>query len=222
MICPSRGRPGNAAELIRLWPQVTADAMLLVAVDADDPRAGEYARLSRWQMAQVTIGTWPRGPGPILNMLAPGLAAVFPAAGFLGDDHRPRTPGWDKTLTDALITGAGVAYGDDGLRGEELPTAVVMSAALVRGLGYMCPPGLAHLHVDAFWKRLGTDIGNLQYRPDVLIEHMHPSAGKAAGDDGYARMLALEAAGTDRRSYEEFLARRWPGDLARLKDYLDR
>jgi len=222
MICPSRGRPHSAAELIRLWPQVTAAAMLLVVADADDPHADGYARLSRWQMAQVAVISGPRGPGPVLNMVAPGLAAVFPAVGFLGDDHRPRTPGWDKTLTDALITRPGVAYGDDGLRGEELPTAVVMSAALVRRLGYMCPPGLTHLYVDAFWKQLGTDIGNLQYRPDVLIEHLHPSAGKAAADDGYARMLALEAAGTDRRTYDEFLCQRWPADLARLRDSLPR
>jgi hypothetical protein len=46
----------------------------------------------------------------------------------LGDDHRPRTKGWDRRLIDAIesLGGApGIAYGDDKLQGAALPTAWV-------------------------------------------------------------------------------------------------
>jgi hypothetical protein len=102
-----------------------------------------------------------------------------------GDDHRVRTRGWDEALTDAAGP-VGIAYGDDLIQGVELPTSVVMSSDIVRTLGQMVPPTLQHLFVDDYWKALGIGIGQLHYVPEVVIEHMHPSAGKAEMDDSYA------------------------------------
>jgi hypothetical protein len=49
-------------------------------------------------------------------------------------------------------------------------------------------PGCIHLFFDNFVKQLGIDIGVLKYLPDVIIEHLHPVAGKAEMDEGYARV----------------------------------
>jgi hypothetical protein len=101
MLCPSRGRPGNITELRAAWDQVTDHAELLVAVDDDDPALPGY------QDARVLSS--PRRLGPILNTLAAEAAAGYDAVGFLGDDHRPRTPGWDTRLLAALDGRPGVA-----------------------------------------------------------------------------------------------------------------
>jgi hypothetical protein len=96
----------------------------------------------------------------------------------------------------------------------------MVSSPLIRGLGYMVPPGLVHLYLDDFWKQLGTDIGRLSYYPEVIIEHMHPVAGKAPYDPGYTFSLDSALMNADRRRYEEFLARQWQSDLARLRESL--
>jgi hypothetical protein len=49
-------------------------------------------------------------------------------------------------------------------------------------------PGCIHLFFDNFVKQLGIDLEVLKYLPDVIIEHLHPVAGKAEMDEGYARV----------------------------------
>jgi hypothetical protein len=49
-------------------------------------------------------------------------------------------------------------------------------------------PGCIHLFFDNFVKQLGIDLNCLKYLPDVIIEHLHPVAGKAEMDEGYLRV----------------------------------
>ena len=171
MLCPSRGRPGNVAELRRIWDDVTIDADLLVAVDEDDPKLAEYGT-----DVQMMPGVSP-GLGPILNTLCTQHASRYDYVGFLGDDHRPRTHGWDRMLIGALEGRHGVAYGDDQIQSKRAATAVVMSAPIVTALGYMVPPGVIHLYMDVFWVQLGLGLGERA----VLPERDH---GTHASDGG--------------------------------------
>jgi hypothetical protein len=216
VIVPSRGRPRNVARLIGAWQETaTWDTDLVVAVDEDDPELVQYELVvPPWGDLQVGP---PSRIGPILNRLAPELAEKYEVVGFMGDDHLPRTNLWDQTLAYPLQVTPGVAYGNDLWQGEQLPTMCMVSSHLVRTLGYMCPPGLVHLFLDDFWKQLGTDIGHLVYRHDVVIEHMHPVAGKAAFDPGYNFSLDPSLMDGDRKRYQEFLAETWPADLEKLR-----
>lgn len=214
MLCPSRGRPENIAELRRVWGETTTDADLLVAVDENDPKISEYGT-----DVQV-MGPPHLGLGPILNELATQYASQYDYVGFLGDDHRPRTHGWDRTLIGGLEGRHGVAYGDDQIQGKKAATAVVISSPILTALGYMVPPGVIHLYMDNFWVQLGMDLGNVAYRPDVIMEHMHPTAQKAAWDDGYSRVNSIIAYSRDEWAYREYLASLWPSELARIKGIL--
>lgn len=214
MLCPSRGRPQNIERLRAQWPKVTVDAELLVAVDNDDPQLEKYQ-----QGGPVAIVDEPRGLDNIINTLAMYYAPKYKHVGFLGDDHMPRTERWDETLTSALGGQDGVAYGDDLFQGVKVPTSAVVSSRLILGLGYMVPPGVEHLYQDCFWKVLG-EATFLAWCPGVVIEHMHPSAGKGAWDAGYARVNSLEQYSRDEIAYQNFLVNRWPHDQARLLEYL--
>lgn len=221
MLVPSRGRPESAAALGAAWnATVTGDSRLVLLVDADDPaRDGYLAGHERWGQgsSEVRVIDGPRlGIGALLNSQAALEARRAPFTGFMGDDHRPRTEGWDEALTGALGR-PGVAYGDDLLQRQNLPTAMVMSSGIITALGYITPPGVQHVYIDNYWMRLGEDLGNLQYLPDVVIEHMHVLAGKAPWDAGYAASTAPEQCAKDSAAYEAFLAERWPGDLERLR-----
>jgi hypothetical protein len=63
-----------------------------------------------------------------------------------------------------------------------------MTRDIVLELNGITFPGCKHLYFDNFVKQLGIDLGCLIYLPDVIIEHLHPAAGKAEMDEGYARV----------------------------------
>lgn len=224
VIVPSRGRPEAATTLARAFGDTcTAATTLLFAVDDNDPRGREYEAATRVLPFGHTVAVNVIHC-PSTNMVqALNIASVnacvpeswapepanFPApfaVGFMGDDHCPRTYGWDAKYLEALHDlGTGLVYGDDLLQRQNLPTQVAMTSDIVRALGYMAPAGLTHLYVDNFWRDLGNAAGCLRYLPDVIIEHRHPFVGKAAMDDGYERVNTPEMYGKDAQAYETFI-----------------
>jgi hypothetical protein len=217
VICPSRGRPSNIAELAGCFAD--PPPRLVVCVDDDDPTLDEYRRVFHGPEVcfDLSVGSRER-MGPTLNREAVNYAAnpKYSIIGFMGDDHRPRTPGWGQRIADAM-TPMGVVYGNDLLQGEMLPTAVFVDAEIVRRLGYMAPPGLLHLYLDNFWKLLGERLGTLTYLADVVIEHVHPVAGKAEWDDSYLANNSDETYGHDRAVFDAYVANQLEADLEKLR-----
>lgn len=191
VIVPSRGRPDNIAALVESFKQTRTYAELLVVVDDDDELLERYEMVMEAAPDWATLAVTERKRlGPTLNEYAVKSAPLYDIIGFMGDDHRPRTHAWDRTFANSLahMGGVGMAYGNDLLQGPNLPTAVWMSSCIVETLGYMLPPGLTHLYIDDAWKALGLRINKLSYVGDVVIEHLHPVAHKAAWDEGYAEV----------------------------------
>jgi len=190
------------------------DIAIYVGLDEDD--ADFYERLP-----DVRYVVGPRKQlAPWTNYLA--LLALADGADILasfGDDHRPRTQGWDTAVEDAMGTiRSGLVYTADGLQDERLPTAPFWSADIIRKLGWFFPPALKHLYADNYWLKLATDIGRSKYLPDVLIEHLHPSAGKAQEDDvNRANDSHYEH---DRQAYAAFIADEHPGIVDRVRSIL--
>ena len=137
---------------------------------------------------------------------------------FMGDDHRPRTKGWDVFLTDPLKNKIGVSYGNDLLQGKNIPTAVVLSSEIVRELGFMVPPVLRHFFFDNYWKDLGTGIDRLHYMDDVIIEHMHPLNNKSSGDETYG--YAWSQLDHDTPVYDEYRVMQLKQDIEKIKSIL--
>lgn len=187
VIVPSRGRPENIARLLQAWKDTGAEADLEVAVDSDDPSLDEYLSLD----VTVTVGMR-KGMVGTLNDRARVAATHARYLGFMGDDHRVRTLGWDKTVCAELAAmGTGFVYGNDLFQQAALPTAVFLTSDIVRALGYMVPPDLAHMYADNAWRDWGNAIGRLHYLPEVIVEHVHPQAGKADMDAGYEHVWPL-------------------------------
>jgi hypothetical protein len=212
VIVPSRGRPEAARALATAFADTcTADTQLVLALDADD----------------TTLDQYPAGPtqfvGETKSMVEAlnGAAAAYAdalfgmtppfALGFMGDDHRPRTRGWDTTYLDTLsAVGTGIVYGNDLLQGRNLPTQCAMTADIVRALGYMAPPALRHMYVDNFWLELGRAADCIRYLPDVIVEHRHPVAGKAEWDEGYRRVNDVAVYSQDEATFRDFLREQMP------------
>jgi hypothetical protein len=206
IIVPTRGRPDAARELAQVFADTTTGHSAIVfVVDQTDPKLEEYHEKVPPFADLIVRDT--NGMVPALNTVAGWLAddgGVF-AIGFMGDDHRPRTTGWDEAYLEALRElGTGIVYGNDLFQGANLPTQCAMTSNIIRKLGFMAPPNLQHLYVDNFWRDLGNECGMLRYLPDVVVEHMHPFAGKAEMDEGYRRVNAPEVNAKDASAYSEW------------------
>lgn len=215
VIVPSRGRPQNIERLIGDWiDTATSDAMLSVRVDEDDPELEGYLKIKPRGFLEIEVQPF-RGLNRILNAAAVIEANYTGIVGFMGDDHAPRTIGWDQTIEQTLHEKTGVAYGNDLLMGEQLPTAVFITSDLIRTLGWYSPPALTHLCLDVFWKLLG-ETTSLHYLPDVIIEHLHPANGKAEFDERYAAVNNPEMVKSDADAWYFYRDNDWIFDRARL------
>lgn len=206
VIVPTRGRPENVARLEQAIKDTeTSRADFLYIVDHDDPKAKKYVRMGLNRL--IVIHDRLR-LGGTLNWAARKYADLYDAIGFMGDDHLPRTEAWDLRVLEALDVETGqaprVVYGNDLLQGANLPTAVFMHSRIIRALGYMVPPGMIHLYLDNFWKDLGQSLNGLVYLPEVVIEHMHPVAGKADWDERYAEVNAPAVDLGDKAKFQEY------------------
>ena len=219
VVVPSRSRPHNIARLIEAWQATGAfeDASMRVDVDADDPTFRGYVELAETFPAGVRLAVGHRWRSLVhkLNRAARQEQHTYFALGFMGDDHLPRTEGWATRYLDELAElGTGIVFGDDGYQHDNTPTQWAMTADIVRALGgRMVPAPVDHLYCDDAVRDLGKAADCLLYLPDVLIEHMHPSAGKAERDPQYVRVNSRAQYARDRPAYQAWRSKLDPGSL---------
>lgn len=223
VLVPTRGRVKSAIRLFQAFKATsTADTELIFVITADDPAHDDYY----WALTQAgsrAITVHPKSPGfaPPLNAAFEALKASLGfAVAFMGDDHLPRTAGWDsELLSDLKKLKTGVAYGNDLLQGESLPTAVAMTTDIPRTLGFMVPPTILHFYADNVWLDWGKGLDKVAYRDDVVIEHLHPVAGKASEDDSYALSRPLEE--KDQAAYSSYREKSLSDDLKALRELVE-
>lgn len=220
MVVPTRGRPKSARRLADAC--AGTEAWPVFVVDEDDPELDGYRKILTPDEGLLIA---PTGRPGIVDPLNWSVSAILEKnspryISFLGDDHLPRTPGWDVLMLETLgQLGTGICYGNDLLAGERIPTAVFMTADIPRALGYMAPPRLNHLFVDDAWLAWGKGIDRIVYREDVIIEHLHFLNGKADKDATYIHANDANSK-KDGFLWREYQAKELAGDIERLKGLL--
>lgn len=215
VITPSRGRPAQAADCYKTFCDTRGlpDTEMLFVVDRDDPTLAEYNKA-------VPTATFEHSGGGMaapLNAAVAKLASHYDVIGFVGDDHRFRTPGWDTAFARILTDKGGFAFGNDLAR-HDIPTQVFISSNILQALGWMCLPGAKHLYLDNTWRELGVRANCLYYFPDVIVEHIHPFYGKGQMDEGYQRVNAPSMYNHDRMVFEQWLIDGVDQDVATVKE----
>jgi hypothetical protein len=243
VLVPSRGRPETVAQMVEAFANTAAVGdvtTLAFVVDRDDPAAQEYGKAvddltDGWLTLEVVDGgTMVKALNEAAQREVTGRGWRQPpyAVGFMGDDHRPRTYGWDSLYLEALRTldarpgpfpgAAGVAmvYGDDGFQGPNIPTQIAMTAETVRRLGWMAPDAFRHLFVDNVWLSLGQAVQRIMYLPGVLDDHLHPGTGKVPWTPGHERVNASEVWEHDQAAFEAWKRGDGPDDMKAAVDRL--
>lgn len=216
VLVPTRERAAKAAEALQAFRETREDdSHLCLVVDWEDPTRSSY-----WDVVDehdddasiclVRGGNMVAALNEAANLWASGEASDKTGVEyaprslmFMGDDHRPRTAGWDSNYLMELRTlGTGFVYGNDLLQGHHLPTQIAMTTNIVRRLGWMAPPILKHMYVDNSWRDLGVATRRIIYRSDVVVEHMHPIAQKSEWDERYKIVNSGQVYHDDQVSYQ--------------------
>jgi len=209
VIVPTRGRPDASVEFHKEFLQKSMISDLMFAIDEDD--ADSYPRIDG-----VLYEVNPRmGMNGTLNYVATKYADKYKYIAFMGDDHRVRTFGWDLVMAER-IGSLGVAYGNDLIQGQALPTSVMMSSKIIKAIGYMAPPKQKHMYLDNFWLDLGTRLNAIHYLEDVIIEHLHFSVGKSDMDSSYQETNDSAIYNADKVAYDEYLSTQMDIDIDKI------
>jgi len=191
MICPSRGRPDKLARMLKTWRETTFGySDIIVVLDSDDESPYPVEK-------DVTYIVEERRNTPrTINEHVMSRIDNYVGMAFTADDIRYRTKGWDKTIVETIKKANSWAfvYGNDGYHDNTLGTHPAMGAKLVKALGWVHREEFHHLFQDLILRDVMGRVGNVSYYlPDVIIEHMHPTAGKGVLDSTYAAYWNKEA-----------------------------
>ena len=219
VVIPSRGRPGSVERMATAFAETGADELAVYwAIESDDPALPDYRKaVAEWFAYGDVVPVSGATMTSAINAASTHAVADLDPYGVavLNDDHLPRTVGWHTSMLDALLRldPIGLVYPNDGFRGEGLATVWAVHGAWVKAIGRMIPARVDHLYADDAMMDLARIVGNrVEYLPEVLIEHMHPLAGKAETDDGYQRVNGRDKLRADRAVFKM-----WQGSRKRTE-----
>lgn len=211
VIVPTRSRPKNLPGIVEAWHQTGGfgPADLCVVYDADDLYSDDYEQLIG-SMPGVRSAVRPHWEPMVhkLNWAAVKLAEEYKYVAFMGDDHLPRTQLWAHKLIAGHLLGGSrkIVYGRDGIQDRRLPTWWSMDSRLIKALGKMVPSEVQHLFCDNAIMALGQAANCLIYDETILVEHMHPFAGKAPSDQQYQRVNRQQQYDRDGMAFRDWMA----------------
>src|SRR5215469_398185 len=203
VVTPTRGRPDRVRLLANAISRTaTHQTDLILGLDDDDDTAeGVMEHLQVYPNVKFMRG--PRaGLGPWTNTMVAAELGNYKAYASFGDDHVPRTLGWDAECLQQLEEMGGGLVAPNGILSPGFPEQVVISAPIVEALEWMCLPGLQHWYVDQVWYDFGRMTGRYRWLDRVMVEHRQDptdetgiaSAGSMDLDrEVYARWLLDEA-----------------------------
>lgn len=219
-VCPTRGRPERAEEMIRSFIDTRQGIIDIVFyIDLDDHLLGSYIdlfhifkvyfkivdRITTTQMFNRAIIDFPN----------------YNAYHMTNDDFIYQTKGWDVMFADMLQSkGHGIVYGNDLVQRQQLCTAPMISAQIIRALGWLQLPTLTHLCGDVVWREIGKALGFLYYLPDVIIEHKHMHQNKLLMDDTYKNTNSREMYERDWEALKQWKTNQMDRDVSRIGDVL--
>jgi hypothetical protein len=180
-----------------------------VAIDDDDPMFIRYEDVMEHHGGDGDrLESGPRdGLVGWTNKVAMDRIDDYGYFGSFGDDHIPRTPGWDKALIEGIerMGGTGITYPWDGTR-EDIPEAPVVSADIIRELGWFLHPDLHHWYGDNVLADLGRGAGCIRHLRAIAVDHVW-EADQTSKDSG-------EKLAADREAYFLWRKERMKEDIA--------
>lgn len=221
ILVPTRNRPKNVQRLINsAYETSDLPPEFFFYVDNDDP-----ARHVTIDILNYCGAHWIMGERITLSQMWNELAevATHDILMHCGDDIVFRTMYWDKRVVetfeshrDKLI----LVHGDDGFQHDRVATHGFYHRNWVEVLGRFVPPYFSSDYNDLWLTEVADAVQRRVYLPDVLTEHMHPSAGKGDLDQTHQERLARHARDNVDTLYKT-LARERVNDVSKLREAIE-
>lgn len=217
LMVPSRNRPQNIERMCKGLIDTDSNVDLYVGIDSDDDHVAAYKALSEQYAFRLRVGPRKRF-GPMLNELGMPLVDEYKYLGWQGDDHLPITKNWDEIYRQELDKiGTGVVYGNDLVQGKNIATQLAFTSNIAKALGYIVPDGFIHLFIDNYFMVMAESIGKLVYLPEVVVQHLHYSAGSSQEDTTYKEANSPANWSNDRQRLEDYVKNELPRDKEKLE-----
>ena len=159
IVLPSKGRPDLLMRFIKAYAVTGAIQPVYLGLDeADASRYDHVVLPENWKRCTSPEGT---PLGGIFNM----IFSAFPNEEYyamVADDLLPETPFWDVALKESCLPDK-IAWGNDGIQNEKLPTHPFIGGDLVRKMGWWSPP---HIQANGKRERDRTDDGQPSHFAD--------------------------------------------------------
>ena len=132
--------------------------------------------------------------GRVNNAL--GLLDDYPHVGWIADDNRFETKGWDEQVVKALGSHP-IVFGNDVVSPGAKPSHVFMDSRIPKALGWLILPGLHSTFTDDVWANLGVgavDVTGPLVPPGLGSRYIvtHGGLGIAYLDDVRVNHLYIE------------------------------
>jgi hypothetical protein len=151
ILCPSRDRPRDVADLLKGVIQTAPETTLLVYIDRDQRELYQWCfHEGAPQQLKVTVGERV-GPCAAANYLL-RQHPEFDAYGMFCDDCRVTVPGWDRFVLDTLNDDFAMVAPAHACKAVDFP---FVSKKWTETLGWYCHPSLYHWGWDAVLASLG-------------------------------------------------------------------
>lgn len=195
IIVPTRKRPNQFTRLVDNIVDTVSDIQnveLLVYIDDDDDEsipaltaAAERIDINAVQGNKL-IGSQMYNE---LGKIARGDILMFGA-----DDIVFGNSLWDLVVQDEFDKFEDkilLVYGNDGFQNGRIATHGFIHRYWMELVGYVLPPKLASAYTDEWVTDLAIRVGRNKYLPNLMVEHLHPAAGKAPTDETYQKRIEV-------------------------------
>lgn len=134
------------------------------------------------------------------------LASTAEIVGYIGDDSRFETDGWDAKVIKALDdAGGGFCWTSEG-HDKPWPSTVFVTSKIVQALGWLIYPKTKRGFFDVVWVVLANATGRAVVLPEVMIRHDNGTQG-----------VSPELISQDERAYKHWHARQLPEDARKVR-----
>ena len=171
VLCPSYKRPIEVGMLMRTFMDTVSEewrSRIWILVNSDE-------RDRYWHEVDGDFGAVvPYSERPMIarsNAGAVGAVGVCDYIGWVADDNRFETPGWDEKVIAALQK-TPVVFCNDVVSPGSKPSHVFMDSRIPKALGWFLHPDMRSTFFDDVWHDLGKALG-ITYLDDVRIPHLY-------------------------------------------------
>jgi len=190
-----------------------------IIVDSDE--VDKYSFIDEYNSKFVTKVIAPYGITLMqkINYWALEVANEYKYVAFIGDDivFRDR---WEKEFIEFLSQHKyALAYANDLHQGEKLATHPCITSNMIKAVGFFGCPAVQHNCFDNYWMNIVHNLGAIKYFPNIIMDHMHPHAGKAHHDNISQQINNL--LNQDILNFDKYMSENKESDMKKIVEYQD-